>query len=245
MTGPTGVETRAAALLRSRAAPIAITAGGGLLLTALLTLVLEPDRAAGPVGMVTASLTLLVPMIVAHGMISGDLRSGSALLWLQKPVHPVGFYLVRGVEVTALAILLLLVLSGGCALIVSLAAELPAGAEILREIPFRLLMATCLCAMVFAFSAWGVQMDTLFALVYFIVTVFSTALAGPLAQGLAWTVVPVNEMQSVSSALLGSPGEGVGRAAFVIGRFLLIWGLFGAAGLGVSTRSPIPSEPTR
>ena len=47
-------------------------------------------------------------------------------------------------------------------------AGVAAGRELLSAAPAMVLLSVCLCAILFGFSAWGIQTDTLFVVAFFL-----------------------------------------------------------------------------
>ena len=105
-------ESRAVALQRARWRLLAVTAVATLAMTWLFAAALVPEDRGRAIFQVLTFGSVLLPMIVGHGMIAGDLRSGVALLWLQKPVHPIPFFMRRALDVTLLGVTLVLALWG-------------------------------------------------------------------------------------------------------------------------------------
>ena len=102
----------------------------------------------------TISYTILcfaLPIIFVSGVVSGDLRSGTVRLWLQKPIDPVVYYLGRFLEELSVALVLTLLALGAARLgIAALGRELVPIGELLDALPLALIVG----AMAFGFSAW-------------------------------------------------------------------------------------------
>jgi hypothetical protein len=238
-------EQRAIALLRSRAILVGVTAAASLAMAAAFGFALHPDDRREAMYQVLGYGAFLMPLLVGHGMISGDLRSGVAMLWLQKPVRPVLFFQVRALEVSALSLALVAAVLGGGASIVALAAGLGAARELLSSVPSALLAATCLCALLFGFSGWGARTDSLFVVVFVVATALWMATGQPVSDLVAWIALPVDALSAVGSFLAGRPEEDVGKSALLVGRFLVLWAAIGTVGLLVTTWSPLPKEASR
>ena len=104
MTRALPIEQRWIALLRARGTLLGAVVLGGLGLSSLTASGVGTEPQPDSVFQVILYAAVLPSLILGQGMISGDLRSGVALLWLQKPVGPVRFFLRRGCEVTALSV---------------------------------------------------------------------------------------------------------------------------------------------
>ena len=245
MTDLLGAEARAVALLRGRWRLLAVTAVGALSTAAVFGAALPPEDRPRAIFEVLVFGAMLLPMIAGHGMISGDLRSGVALLWLQKPVSPVLFFLRRALEVTAVGVTLVLALWGTGALIAGISSGVEGGRELLSAAPGTLLLVVCVCALLFGFSAWGIPTDTLFAAAFFFASTFSLLAGGPITGSLMWIALPVDPIAALARILAGRGGAGGGEAFLLYVRFVVIWAAFGTVGLVVSTRSPLPREVSR
>jgi hypothetical protein len=239
------VEIRAVALLRSRRTVLGVSTLAGLSVAALFALLLDPAERARAVTEILFYTAAVVPLIVCHGMVAADLRSGVAMLWLQKPVHPLRFFLARALEVAVVALLLVFAIWGVGATLAGLAN----GAAVARQILDAAILSALLCvafsALIFGFSGWGVPMDSLLALVFAVAGVFSLAMEGPLTRGITWLVLPVDAMTTVAAVLGGHSPPEWAPAALETGRFLLLWTTIGSAGLQLSTRTPLPRESSR
>jgi hypothetical protein len=245
MTRALQVEVRALALLRSRVKLLGLAALACLGTASVLACVLEGDERQESVLEVLAFGGILLPLIAGHGMISGDLRSGVAMLWLQKPVSPVLHFVRRALEVTALGAVLVMAFWGVGSAITAACAGVAAGRELLSAAPAMLLLSVCLCAILFGFSAWGIQTDTLFVAAFFFASTLSLLAGGRLAELLGWLALPVEALGTVAEVLGGERREHVGQAFLLLARFLAVWVGIGVAGLVVSTRSPLPREVSR
>jgi hypothetical protein len=178
-------------------------------------------------------------------MISDDLRSGVATLWLQKPVRPVVFYAMRGIEVSFVALLLVAVLCGAAAILLFVVGATEVARSVLGSAPILLLSSLWLCAMVFAFSGWRVPLDSLVVVVFCFASLFWILVRfepGPDPARLPWFLPPLDDLGTLADAIRGDPVHGVGRAILMSARFLLLWGLIGLAGLSVTTRAPFPRD---
>src|SRR5690606_20026721 len=102
---------------------------------------------------------ILAPLLLVHGIVAGELRSGVALLWLQKPVSPVRLYLGRAADAVGLAALLLAAFGGLLAALAAATGGPSLAADVLYNVPVAVLIGGCLGVTVYAFSAWGARLD--------------------------------------------------------------------------------------
>lgn len=242
------VELRWVALLRARLSVVGITGVGCLALAGSLGARLEGEARTDAAIQLLSYASLLLTLLVSHGMVAGELRSGVALLWLQKPVRPVAFYACRGAEVSILAMLVVACVSGAAAAIFFLAGAPDAALTALEATPLMLLLSLSLSVMVFGFSGWSLPLDSVLAVGVCFATfawLFERVSAGTTPAHLPWFFPPVDELRVLVLTSRGEPVEGLGRALLGSGRFLLFWVGFGVAGLFVSTRSPLPKEVAR
>jgi hypothetical protein len=239
---PSALERRWFALIRSRLTLLGVAGLGSLAAAFVFALALPEDQRLEAIGQVVMFGCALVVPILAHGMISADLRSGVAMLWLQKPVRPLGFYASRGAEVTALAVVTVLALWGTGSALIAASVGLDAARGVLASAPGAVLLVVCICALTFAFSSWGVPTDSLFALVVFVAGTLSLAAGGPLVPALEWLAVPVDPIMDLMSGRSAVP---LWETFWRVARFLGLWVAVGVAGLALSTRSPLPNDSAR
>lgn len=246
MSSVSGFERRAIALLRARRNLVVVTVAASLVTAAVFALALATEDRVAAISQVLLFAAVLLPLIVGHGMISGDLRTGVAMLWLQKPLHPVAYFASRAIEVTALSTLLILALWGVGSAITAWGSGLAEARDFLAFAPSVVLIGICASILLFGFSAWGIQVDSMLAVACFFGSLFTVMQGGLLAKSLAWIVLPVEALGVVTQFLSGEVPRGdLGQSLLILGRFLLIWILIGTAGLFVSTRSPLPKEVSR
>jgi hypothetical protein len=194
---------------------------------------------------VIAFAAALVPLILGHGIVSDDLRTGVAMLWLQKPVRPVRFFALRACEVTALAVAVALAFWGtGAGLIAAAVGPAPAR-ELLAATPGVVVLVICISTLTFAFSAWGTRADSLLVLAFLFASTYSLVLGGAGTAALEWVALPVEAIGVFARSLGGATLPDLSDALLEVGRFLLLWALVGVGGLVVSTRSPLPREIAR
>jgi hypothetical protein len=238
-----GFEVRAAALLRRRLSALAVLAALSLAVAAAVLLLSgDEGRAATPL----LFAAFLPPLVLAHGMVSGDLRSGVALLWLQKPVGPVRFYLGRWLDVTATVALVSLALIGVGAALAGLVLDGAAARRVFELTPILLLWGVLVCSGVFGFSAWGTSLDSTCLLVLLIVSGVTGLMAPDLLGRIHWLALPLDEMMAFGRDSRGDPLRALARresVAFL--RFVVVWVGVGSLGAAVTTRHPFPREASR
>jgi hypothetical protein len=241
-----GVEIRAIALLRSRRNLVVVAGVAPVVVSIVFAVTLASNELLAATARVLGLGTVLLPLIVGHGMISGELRSGVAMLWLQKPVQPLAYFARRAFEIATLSVLLILSSWGAVAVILAGASDLEAVRNLLSVLPGVVLMVVCGCTLLFGVSAWGIQVDSMIAAVLFLGSAFSVLLGGVPGKSLAWIAVPIEALGIVGQHLSREAVNGhVGKSLLLVGRFLLTWTLIGTAGLFFSTRSPLPKEVAR
>ncbi|MEX2281066.1 MAG: hypothetical protein WEE89_01110 [Gemmatimonadota bacterium] len=176
-------------------------------------------------------------LVIMSGLVSDERASGFFLLWVQKPAWLSRSYAIR----YALYLLLLALVAAtlgsaigalgvaGNLFTITKAFRLGAG-----MIPLALLPA----AMVFAFSAWGVRRDAVFAFLTVVIgvslagiTSFERSEASGLIQFLAFPLDPVMAIIGARSFPLD-----LTRAIAIICAQLAGWSLIGFLGLGFSER---------
>jgi hypothetical protein len=235
-------EIRAFALLRARVWVVGSVWLATLVITGTLAWGAPEVHEAAEVLHMAA---VLLPTLVCHGVVAGDLRSGVALLWLQKPVDPVRFYARRGLDVCALALVLQLALCGGAASLATLGSGAEAGRILLSATPMSLLWVVCIGVVVVSTSAWGTPLDVLVPFCLLYLTMLGLLDGGLLGDVMAWIGVPLEGIATLGRFFATGVAQEVGTSAIRLTRFLLVWASFGALGLFVTTRSPLPRESTR
>ena len=176
-------------------------------------------------------------LIVMSGLVSDERASGLIVLWLQKPSWLSRTYSIR----YGLYLLLLTLVTLMLGLIIGtlgVTAGLFPIAKAVRLSAGMLALALIPAAMVFAFSAWGVRRDAVFA---FLVAVIGVSLAGvtsfdrsvpsALIRFLAFPLDPV-------MAVIGARAQpfGSARAIAIIAAQLAGWSLLGFLGLRFAER---------
>ena len=234
---------RLTALLRAKAVLLGASAVGTLATVAYLS----HWRPESPRSVLTVLgfASFLVGSLVPHGTVAHELRSGVALLWLQKPVAPLGFYGRRGLEVVSLSVLLMLALVGASALLAALLAAPETGRTILSGSPTLVLLTISLSLLVFAFSAWGTSLDAFLAFFVFYSSALTGADGGLLGETVRWVGFPLEQVAAVGGLLQREVVEDVAVLLARLGCFLLFWGGLAALGIALTTRSPLPRESSR
>ncbi len=192
----TSIARRAVLSFRLRVKALIVTVLATVL--AFLPLIVggEPAAIAANLNVIFGILCFAIPAICVADVVAGDLRSGIARLWLQKPIDPVVFYLRRFLEALSLAFALTLLALGATRLIVSAVAPgfLSAG-QLVDTLPLTLIVG----AMGFGFSAWMSRGATIATFAF----AFGSLLAG-----------------STLPDLLGRPWSWVADALFIPGAAL-------------------------
>jgi hypothetical protein len=188
---------------------------------------------------------LLFAPVVAHGAVSNDFRSGVALLWLQKPVSAVHFYLRRGLDAVSLAVLLAFVLQGSAALLVALVTTPEIGREVIRAMPLTALFTLALTTLVFAFSSWGTTLDALLGFFVFYLSGLAALDDGLLGTMGAWVGFPLESVATLGRFLSAGPTDNVWPSLGRFLGFLAIWWVVAAAGIAFKARSPLPRDSSR
>ena len=148
-------------LIRSRVKALALTvlAIGIIGLRNLISD--EPTLLAAGLRDTFAILCLALPLIFVSGVVSGDFRSGMTRLWLQKPVEPVRFYLLRFLEGFLVSLLFALLALGATWLgLTALGEESTAPGQLLARLSYVLVIA----CVTFVFSCWMARGSTLVAI---------------------------------------------------------------------------------
>lgn len=189
------------------------------------------------------------PLLVG-GLVSDDLRGGAVLLWLQKPVSPLAFYLNRLALAlsVAVAVVVVLLASGWAALV--LAGE-PKSAELLRLAPF-LVPCTLLTGLVtFTFSALGSPRDGALTFLYLLLAVPGGLMlelapasgVSLLVDAPAWLVLfPLNELQLLQIWVVDG-GAGPWSALLRVAVYGTAWLGAGILAARASVRRPFGRFP--
>ena len=120
----------------------------------------EPTLLAASLGDIFAILCLALPLVFASGVVSGDFRSGTARLWLQKPIDPVRFYLSRFLEGLLVSLVFALLALGATRLGTAAVGQHEETSRLLGYLPYVLIFA----CVVFGFSSWMARGSTLVAI---------------------------------------------------------------------------------
>ena len=107
------------------------------------------EELSGTVGLGTVAYAI----ILAAGVVSRDLGSGPAQLWLQRPGHPVVFYLRRFAEAAIMAAALTYALALAVWLL-ALAAGWPLGPSATAVLPAYLVAVLLVASVSFGISSW-------------------------------------------------------------------------------------------
>jgi hypothetical protein len=194
---------------------------------------------------ITAAAVFLLPLMLGSGLVSSDVRSGVAVLWLQKPGGAIDVYFRRWLEVTALTMVLLVVLLISTRLILSAFDPSIGSVMIVRKALSPLPLVLTLSAVLFVLSAWGVRHDGVFALVAIYASAFIPMSDVPLGKNLGWMLIPLNEIGAASDLIVGEYSGVPEHPVLIPTAYLLACIVLALVGIAVTTRSPIPKDVTR
>ena len=154
------LSRRVILLVRSRVKALSLTvlAVGIIELSGLISG--EPTLLAESFRDIFLFLCLALPLIFASGVVSGDIRSGMARLWLQKPIEPARFYLSRFLEGLLVSLVFALLALGATRLGTAALGQPDETSQLLRYLPYVLIFA----CVVFGFSSWISRGSTLVAI---------------------------------------------------------------------------------
>lgn len=220
--------------------------GIGTLATVASVLVFRPH---GELTTAAATLTVIGVAVIAgivftEGVVSRDLHTGAALLWLQKPIRPELYYLGRFAESLLGALLFVLAMASAVAGLVAAASDTDVD-RLLVVVPAALVATIVYGSLTFAFSGLGVRRDgigpvaiTLFAVVpvsqysldpgHF--SSFWKALEVVLPPGRAWL--------QLLSFLLGHPAPDLPASLAWIAAYCAVTMAIGVGGVAWTMRSP-------
>ncbi|HSR40584.1 MAG TPA: hypothetical protein VLL48_00390 [Longimicrobiales bacterium] len=248
-----GLTSAVAAVLRRSSAGLL-----GLALLLLVGLLLVQGRAgevqATPVDVLRGVLLLGavgLGIFLPGGVVSRDVRSGDALLWLQKPVSPTLFYLARFGESLWAHVLLVTSATGLAALLTAVGSP-NGGLEVLRLLPLLLLAGSLASCVTFAFSGLGTRLDTALSLLFLGLgtSVAALTLAEPAGWGLVGSVArvaafPVDELATLQRWLMGGEALDLGASLGRIAGFGTVWLALATLLVHVRTRKPLPRDESR
>ena len=150
-------------------------------------------------------LCIAFPFIFVAGVVSGDLRTGVARLWLQKPVDPVAFYLCRFVERFLVSLAAALLALGAIRLATAALGESDEVGLLLARLPYVLVLA----CVTFGFSSWISRGSTLVAIGFLSAGAVAQQVALPDLLGRPWNwlfeaiLVPIPAMGEFRDFLVG------------------------------------------
>ncbi len=238
MSGPLlPLPGRLLVLLRARAKSLSALLGiaGGF------AWVLHLSGGGAPVdgaGIALRIVALGGAMILGVPLVSEDFRTGSVQIWLQRPVHPLRFYLARLGEAWAAlsALLLMLVL---CLRIAASVLGWEGADRILEIVPRLLLEGAAVLSLSFAVSAWAPAGGLLlvFALVVAGTVLDDTLALRPEVMAQPWRTLlrafshPHTALESITRFASGAapslPWDALGR----ILSYCMLWIALALAGL--------------
>lgn len=234
------------AVLRVRALVLGVLLGGSVGASALLAFgpgdpALALDGAVAILLLEGAGLTLLL----TEGIVARDVRRGWVVLWLQKPVSPVGFYASRFLR--ALLLLAALIVATGGAVAVLFQVGRGDGGPVLEILPVTLLLSGTLATLTFALSSWRAHPDVVMALAFVFLSTPLSAMAtvnpagfGPAGPFLRALAPPVDAILATGGVWMDGPTPSAQDVAHVLG-YLAAWIAVAVVGLLRTTRAPFPS----
>jgi len=185
---------------------------------------------------------IILGLTLAHGIVADDLRSGTLILWLQKPRSPAGLYLERVAGVTiavwgAHALVLLMALA--------LAPSSPAVQRTLVQLPAGMALDLATVAVAFGWSSLGLRPELIPTLLVIVVlgALGSDAVTAPETMGrwapfLAAQRFPFREAYLLSAWLAGSGPPPTGIACVRLVLYPAVWIGFGSLIVGLRARRP-------
>lgn len=235
---------RMATLARSRARHLAVVFAvlAVYLVRAWNGMAGEPDRTREMVGDAAAILAYTVPLVFAGTF--RDMAGGVATLWLQKPIPPVRFYLIRFAETAAAcaAVLLAVIVSGAVVALVGDPSFTVSG--VTRTIAFALLAALSIISVGFGLSAWLPRFGGL-ATVAFLGLTFAAEIQTALAMtspepppvGLVRRLlIPLWALRELGDSLSGAAPFSFAAPAWILA-YMTVWVGLGALGIRLAMGS--------
>lgn len=244
---PRWLRDEAEALVRPRAWVLGVLVVGSLTATGLLAFG-PGDPAPAADGAIAVLLLegVGLALLLTEGLVAADVRRGWAVLWLQKPVHPVGFYAARFLRAVSMLVILMLATAGVSALFFLLGRGTPRPP--LEAVPVGLLLSLTLATVVFGLSSWKAHPDVLMALGFLFISTPLAAIAtvqpemfGVLSPVLRMAAPPVDAIIAAGGPWMGGPPTTASDVAHVAG-YTGAWLLFALVGLGRTLREPFASE---
>lgn len=235
------------ARIRSRVGVVGLLASGVLVVPLVQVWVVGPT----PEAVMDSSAYLLfavstISVLLATGGPASQIRSGGAMLWLQKPVHPVRFYLDRLVPRLFAAVLTALVLAAPTAVLLAVLGVEEATTQVFSTVPLLVMVALLLVALTHAVSGLGFHPEGFWALLL-LIGLFWLRLRlaesdGVLAFGWMeapadFLALPVDQMEAVAKAALGRPATDVFPSLLHVTANVAFWIGLGTAGVYFRTRS--------
>lgn len=200
---------------------------------------------AGPLAL-AASILLFLPLV--GGWLGDELRSGTALFWVQTPHSPLVLYAARFGGVAAMAGLLAMTVPAAAAGLLTAVGHVDMGGQILLRIPALGLNLGVLAVLVWGVGGWGVTGDAWAApllgaglLVLELVARLQPAWLGPLAGPADAVGLPVDDLGIVAGILAGNGGDAA--AVIRILPWLAAWMVLGALGVHVTARTGAVADP--
>lgn len=199
------------------------------------------DTALDVMGQIAVAAGGICVLLLSSGGYGSQRRSGEAVLWLQKPVSPVGLYLDRLVPRMGLAALVVLVLAGVLRAAVLLAGGTLDPSGTASGAFMLVLLFAVLVSMVHAASALGLPREELFGLSAFIATGYlALSLAGePWSPSLRRALaLPLDSAEFAARGLAGTPADDPWLHLAWVVAYIAGWVALGTLASVVTTRSP-------
>ena len=222
-------------LLRAKLGALIIVT---LVVAAVTAPTLVRDDPVGTLGLRFYLLMIIHAAIIGSGVVSADLGNGAGQLWLQRPVRPITFYLLRQAEAIWMAVLLCVIAS----LAVRLAGDwfgLTLDPDPITNLPVLLVNCGMMVALAFGASSWMSRGNTLVVLVFW---VGSAILDIEFVEMDAWyvevvraVVVPIQAASALGDVWIrGDDGSALIELAR-IAAFLVTWTPIGSVGVWYAT----------
>jgi len=183
----------------------------------------ESGRIPEMVRVAAALLAYTVPLVFAGTF--RDMAGGVAKMWLQKPIHPVRFYLVRFVEGASVSVAVLIAVIAVCAAAALVGDPSYTVLRAARTLAFAVLITLSIVSVGFGLSAWFPRIGGL-ATVAFLGLTFATEIQTALAMtspepppvGLARRVlIPLWALRDMGDAIRGTAPFSLAALAWILG----------------------------
>ncbi len=196
----------------------------------------EPDRIRETVGSAVSLFAYTVPLVFAGTF--RDMAGGVATLWLQKPIHPVHFHLVRYLEATSVSIAVLLAVAACGATFVLIGDPSYTGLPAARILAVAALVPLLIISVGFGLSAWLPRVGGL-ATAAFLGLTFATeiqtalAMTSPEPPPVGWArrlLIPLWAFRDLGDSMRGAAPFSFAGLAWILG-YAGAWVGLGALGI--------------